>query len=361
MTFHFYWFVPTSGDGRRLGRPDPEREASLEYVIRVARAAESAGFAGILVPTGIPYLESWMVGSAILHHTERIVPLVAFRPGLISPSVAAKTAATLDQFGRGRLAVNIVTGGSPRELGQDGDFLAHDERYARTDEFLEVVRKLWREPTVVHEGRFYKIADGVLNPKNYQGREIPVYFGGSSERGKEVAAKYADVYLQWGEPVEQIADQIREVQAQAARYGRTLEFGVRMHVIVRDTEQAAWQVAEELIGEIDPEVEARMQAYFREADSVAQRRMSQLVKGNLRFGKYQWAGIGRVRKGAGTAVVGTPEQVEEVLRDYAEVGVTHFILSGYPHDEEALRFGETVLPRFQQEIKPIISAKGERV
>ncbi|WP_126429286.1 LLM class flavin-dependent oxidoreductase [Brevibacillus marinus] len=359
MGFHFYWFVPTSGDGRRLGRPDPEREPSLEYVIRVARAAESAGFEGILVPTGIPYLESWMVGSAILHHTERIIPLVAFRPGLVSPSVAAKTAATLDQFGRGRLAVNVVTGGSPYELGQDGDFLEHDVRYARTDEFLEVVKKLWRDPVVHHEGRFYKIAAGVLKPKNYVGREIPVYFGGSSERGKEVAAKHADVYLQWGEPVEQVHAQIQDVQARAARYGRTLEFGVRMHVIVRDTEQAAWQAAEELVGEIDPDVEARMQAYFQEADSEAQRRMSQLVKGDLRFGKYQWAGIGRVRKGAGTAVVGTPEQVEEVLRDYATAGVTHFILSGYPHDEEALRFGETVLPRFQRETNQMITAKGE--
>ncbi|MDI3257095.1 MAG: LLM class flavin-dependent oxidoreductase [Kyrpidia sp.] len=353
MSLHFYWFVPTSGDGRRLGLPKPEREPTLEYVVRVARAAEEAGFEGILVPTGTPYLDSWMVGSAILHHTERIVPLVAFRPGLMSPPVAAKTAATLDQFARGRLAVNVVTGGSPRELGQDGDFLAHDLRYERTDEFLDVVKKLWRLPVVNHEGRFYKIAGGVLNPKNYRGREIPVYFGGSSEAAKEVAARHADVYLQWGEPVEQVRAQIEDIKVRAARYGRAPEFGVRMHVIVRETEQEAWRAAEELVGDIDPAVEARMRDYYRDADSEAQRRMNQLLRGDFRFGKYQWAGIGRVRKGAGTAAVGTPEQVEEVLRDYAGAGVTHFILSGFPHDEEALRFGGSVLPRFRREVSRI--------
>lgn len=346
MTATFYWFVPTNGDSRYIGLPKPEREPTLDYVVQVARTAERLGFYGILVPAGTPYLESWMVASAIVHHTETIRPLVAFRPGVISPAVAAKMASTLDQFSRGRLTVNVVTGGSPFELGQDGDFVEHDARYERTDEFLQVVKKLWDGQPVNHHGKFFRVENGQLIPPNFNRRNIPIYFGGSSEAAIEVAAKHADIYLQWGEPVEQVRRQIDKVEAKAAAYGRTVEYGVRIHVIVRETEREAWEAAERLISHIDPEVERRMSNYYRETDSVAQKRMNELLKGDFRFGKYKWAGIGRVRKGAGTAIVGTPEQVKEGIEEYLDAGVKHFILSGFPHVEEAELFGERVLPLF---------------
>jgi alkanesulfonate monooxygenase len=195
------------------------------------------------------------------------------------------------------------------------------------------------------------VKNAVLKPTNYQNRTIPIYFGGSSEPAKEVAAKYADVYLQWGEPAEQIAKQIEDVKKRAEKYGRTLEYGVRIHVIVRDTEEEAWKAAERLISKIDPHTKARLNTYYQRVDSVAQQRMNALLTNEgLRFGKYKWAGIGQIRKGAGTAIVGTPEQVREGLQEYIDVGVTHFILSGYPHLEEAVRFGQSVLPLFREKV-----------
>lgn len=347
MKVRFSWFTPTNGDGERIGLTKPEREPDLDYIVAVAKTAERVGFDGILVPVGTPFLDSWMVGSAVVHHTSKIRPLIAIRPGFIAPALSAKMAATLDQFSGGRIDINIVTGGSPYELGQDGDFLSHDERYSRTSDFMNVLRKLWEEKQVDYEGPFYAVKDAVLIPRNKQPK-IPVFFGGSSDAGKEVAARHGDVYLQWGEPVEEVRRQIEDVRARAGKYGRTLEFGIRIHVIVRETEKEAWEAADRLVSDIDPAVEQRMKQYYREADSVAQSRMNRLLQGDYRFDKFKWAGIGRVRKGAGTAVVGNPEQVREGLQEYVDIGVTHFILSGFPHLEEAERTGQLLLPLFEK-------------
>ncbi|OCS84631.1 LLM class flavin-dependent oxidoreductase [Caryophanon tenue] len=346
-TPHFYWFAPTNGDGEFLGLQKPQREPSLEYLVEVAQATEEAGFEGILIPTGIPYLDSWMVGSAIIHNTKKIKPLVAFRPGFVAPTVAAKMSATLDQFAKGRLLVNVVTGGSQKELGQDGDFTEHGDRYARTGEFLDVITKSWAGETFSHEGKFFETKDAQLVPPLYQENRIPVYFGGSSDSAKEIAAQYSDVYLQWGEPVAQVKEQIEDVKARAEKLGRTLEFGIRLHIVVRETEEEAWQAAYHIISEIDDNVQEKMKNVFEETDSVAQKRMTEIARDTDRFDKYSWTGIGQVRKGAGTAIVGTPAQVEEALRDYMDVGITHFVLSGFPHVEEARRFGQDVLPRFE--------------
>ncbi|AJY74772.1 LLM class flavin-dependent oxidoreductase [Paenibacillus beijingensis] len=346
MSLHFSWFTPTNGDGARIGLPKPEREPSLNYIVNVAKMAEHVGFDGILIPVGTPFLDSWMVGSAVVHHTSRIRPLIAIRPGFIAPSLSAKMAATLDRFSGGRIDINIVTGGSPHELGQDGDFLPHDERYERTKDFMGVLQTLWNDQHVDYEGPYFSLKDAQLVPSSIQPR-IPAFFGGASEQGKEAAAQYGDVYLQWGEDVEEVGKQIEDVRAKAAKYGRTLEYGIRIHVIVRETEREAWEAAERLVADIDPAVEQRMSSYYREADSVAQQRMSRLLQGDYRFGKHKWAGIGRVRKGAGTAVVGNPEQVREGLQEYIDIGVTHFILSGFPHLEEAQRVGQLLLPQFK--------------
>lgn len=347
MSVTFFWFAPTNGDSEFIGKKEQEREPSLEYITHVARTAEKAGFEGILIPTGTPYLDSWIVGSAIVQQTEKITPLVAFRPGFIPPTLAAKMAATLDQHSKGRLAVNVVVGGSPSELAQDGDFISHDDRYQRGDEFLEVVKRLWTEKSVNHEGHYFKLNNGVLKPSNYEGRKLPLFFGGSSEAALEVAARHADVYLQWGEPVAQVRQQIEDLNERAAQHGRTIKHGVRIHIIVRETEEEAWGEVERLANNIDPEVEERVGKYYNDADSVAQMRMNDLLNGDYRFDRYKWAGIGRVRKGAGTAIVGSPEQVIESLQEYIDAGVSAFVLSGFPHDREAERFGKLVLPHFK--------------
>ncbi|WP_102693004.1 LLM class flavin-dependent oxidoreductase [Rummeliibacillus pycnus] len=343
---HFYWFAPTNGDGEFLGLKEAERNPTADYLVKVAQTAEDAGFEGILIPTGIPYLDSWMVGSAIIHRTKNIKPLVAFRPGFISPTVASKLAATFDQFAHGRLLINVVTGGSAKELGQDGDFVDHQTRYERTEEFLDVIKKSWHHHPFDHKGEFFNIEQGTLMPSLYQQDGIPIYFGGSSDIAKEIAAKSADVYLQWGEPVLKIQEQIEDVKKRATKYNRSLEFGIRIHVVVRETEEEAWEAAHHIISQVDQSVQTKMTGVFSESDSVAQKRMTEITQQGDRFDKYSWSGIGKIRKGAGTAIVGTPEQVQEALQDYIKVGVQHFILSGFPHIEEAERFGKLVLPKF---------------
>lgn len=347
MKPHFYWFAPTNGDGRYLGLKQPEREPTFEYLVDVAQTAEKAGFEGILIPTGIPYLDSWLVGSAIIHKTKYIKPLIAFRPGFVSPTVASKMAATLDQFSKGRVLVNVVTGGSEKELAQDGDYLSHQQRYERTDEFLTVVKETWRGESFHHDGEFFNVTEGKLIPTLYQEKGIPIYFGGSSDVAKEIAAKAADVYLQWGEPIASIQEQIQDVENRAKKYNRQLEYGIRIHIVVRDTEQEAWDAAYNIISKIENPVQSNLNRYYETVDSVAQKRMNVLTAENERFDQYSWAGIGKIRKGAGTAIVGTPEQVKAGLQAYIDIGVTHFILSGFPHKEEAEIFGEKVLPLFE--------------
>lgn len=349
MSVQFYWFAPTNGDGEHLGLAEPERKPTLDYLISVAQTAEQAGFEGILIPVGTPYLDSWQVGSAIIHHTEKIKTLIAFRPGFVAPTVAAKMASTLNQFSKGRVLVNIVTGGSAKELGQDGDFLEHDERYRRTDEFIDILQQSWLGEEFDCQGEFFTIQQGVLSPQTLQRQAVPIYFGGSSEAAKEVAAKSANVFLQWGEPVEQIKQQIEDIKQRAEKYGRELEFGVRIHVVVREDEEEAWEAAEKIISKVNKGVQSNMNHYYETTDSVAQKRMNELTKRNERFGKYGWTGIGKIRKGAGTALVGTPEQIREGLQEYIDAGVTHFVLSGFPHQEEAERFGKSVLPYFHDE------------
>ncbi|CAH1221458.1 Alkanesulfonate monooxygenase [Paenibacillus allorhizoplanae] len=261
MNVQFYWFAPSNGDGSQLGLKKPERAPTLDYLIKVAQTVEEQGFDGILVPVGIPFLDSWMMGSAIVHHTKRLKPLIAFRPGFIAPSLAAKMASTLDQFSKGRLTINVVTGGSPYELGQDGDFTEHDERYQRTDEFLSIIRKLWEQSTVDYDGDYFKLRQSTLIPSHVDGRKPPIYFGGSSQAALDVAAKHADIYLQWGEPVAIVKQQIAELRRKEQTYQRgPIELGIRIHVIVRETEEEAWEAAEQLLEGIEPEVEAKMAA-----------------------------------------------------------------------------------------------------
>ncbi|PAE95906.1 LLM class flavin-dependent oxidoreductase [Shouchella clausii] len=345
---HFYWYVPTNGDGYYLGLKKPDRKPTIDYIVKVSQTAEAAGFEGILIPTGIPFLDSWMVGSAIVHNTKSIKPLVAFRPGFISPTVAAKMAATLNEFSGNRVLVNIVTGGSAKELGQDGDFVAHDERYKRTGEFLDVILKSWNETCFDHDSKHFTVKQGTISPPIETLPQIPIYFGGSSDIAKDVAAKYADIYLQWGEPVAQVKAQLEDVKQRASAYGRKLENGVRLHVVVRETEEKAWAAAHNIISKIDQSIQSRMNHYYETTDSIAQTRMNELTKESEHFDKYGWSGIGRIRKGAGTALVGTPSQIREGLQDYVDAGIDHFILSGFPHVEEAEIFGNTVLPLFKE-------------
>lgn len=342
------WFLPTHGDSRYLGTSEGGRAVDLPYLSQVARAADQLGYYGVLLPTGRSCEDSWVTASALVPLTERLRFLVAVRPGLQSPTLAARMTATLDRFSGGRLLINVVTGGDPVENGGDGIFQSHAERYEITEEFLQIYKAVLAGETVEHEGKHFRIADGRLLFPPHQTPHPPLYFGGSSDAGIDVASRTIDKYLTWGEPPEAVERKLDTVREAAAKAGREVTFGIRLHVIVRDTTQKAWAAADELISRLDDATIASAQQIFARMDSVGQSRMSALHKGDrsrLEVSPNLWAGVGLVRGGAGTALVGDPDTVAERIDAYRRLGIDTFIMSGYPHLEEAYTFGELVLPR----------------
>lgn len=341
------WFLPTHGDSRYLGTSEGGRAVDLPYLTQVAKAADAIGYYGALLPTGRSCEDSWVVASALAPLTQRLRFLVAVRPGLQSPTLAARMTSTLDRISGGRLLINVVTGGDPVENKGDGIFLSHDERYEVTREFLDIYKAVLRGETVAFEGKHFRIEDGRLLFPPVQTPHPPLYFGGSSEAANAVAAEQIDKYLTWGEPPADVAAKVDHVRGLAEKAGRAVSFGIRLHVIVRETNDEAWADADRLISRLDDRTIAEAQKVFARMDSVGQSRMSRLHGGRrdkLEISPNLWAGVGLVRGGAGTALVGDAATVAERIDEYRRIGIDTFILSGYPHLEEAYRFGELVLP-----------------
>src|SRR5262245_9592531 len=234
------WFLPTHGDGRYLGTSQGGREVNFNYLRQIAQAADQLGYFGVLIPTGRSCEDSWIVASAVAPFTERLRYLVAVRPGLQSHSVAGRLNGTRDRISNRRVLVNVVTGGEPVENKGDGVFLPHDERYAATREFLNVYSDLLAGKTVNFEGKHIRIEDGRLLFHPVQSPRPPLYFGGSSDAGIDVALDHVEKYLTWGEPPAQVAEKVSRVRAAASKRGRQLSFGIRLHVIVRETNGEAW-------------------------------------------------------------------------------------------------------------------------
>jgi len=367
-----YWFIPTHGDSRHLGSARGARTADHAYFKQIAIAADSLGYEGVLIPTGRSCEDSWIVAASLIDATRRLKFLVALRPGLVAPTQSARMAATLDRLSGGRLLVNLVTGGDAEELAGDGQFLDHAARYEQSAEFI----RIWREVIArSHEGRAFDF-DGehlsvkgakLLYPPVHEATRPypPVFFGGSSGPAHELAAEQVDAYLTWGEPPAEVAKKLADVRARAAARGRRLQYGIRLHVIVRETEAEAWQAAADLVSQLDEATIAAAQARLQGMDSVGQRRMAELNRGRLNRANVRegleispnlWAGVGLVRGGAGTALVGNPQQVAERIQEYADLGLEHFILSGYPHLDEAHRFAELVFPLLPLGLREKLSA-----
>ena len=335
MPVTLHWFLPTTGDSRTdLSKGNAvgarkhldfsgasERRPTVEYIGQIARSAEQLGFDAALTPTSSWCEDAWVITAALTQVTERLRFLVAFRPGLVAPTLAAQMAATFQRVSGNRLLLNVVTGGDDVEQRRFGDFLTKDERYARAGEYLDVVRRAWEGEPVDFDGRHVRVEGAhVPNPP-----EVPpgIYLGGSSAPAIEVAARYADVYLTWGEPPAAVAEKIGRVREAAEREGRELRFGIRLHAI------------------------ARAQATLRASQSEGQARMVALHDGSkdgLEVYPNLWAGVGLVRGGAGTALVGSHAEIADRIAEYHELGIDEFILSGYPHLEEVYRVGEGVVP-----------------
>jgi alkanesulfonate monooxygenase len=345
-----FWFIPTFGDSRYLASLKGARRTTFAYLRQIAQAVDELGYYGALLPTGRSCDDSWVVASSLFPFTHKMRFLVAVRPGLMSPTLTARMAASFDQMSEGRLLINVVTGGDPVELAGDGVLLDHDERYRLTDEFLTIFRGINAQESVDFKGEHLEVRNAKLLFPGVQKPHPDLYFGGSSPAAHEVAGKHIDVYLTWGEPPEQVAEKIGEVRKIASRHGRAVSFGVRLHLIVRETEKEAWAAAEDLIRYVTDDAITAAQKVFARFDSAGQQRMSQLHAGKrekLEISPNLWAGVGLVRGGAGTALVGDPETVAERIHEYAGLGVDSFIFSGYPHLEEAYRVAELLFPLLQ--------------
>ncbi|MDH6193415.1 alkanesulfonate monooxygenase [Mycobacterium frederiksbergense] len=362
MSVTLHWFLPTYGDSRFIvggghgtpaGGAGGDREASIDYLASIVRAAERFGFTGALIPTGAWCEDAFITAALLARETTTLAFLVAFRPGLVSPTLSAQMAATFARHAPGRILLNVVVGGEAHEQRAFGDHLDKDARYRRCDEFLDVVRRLWAGETVTHRGEFVDVEEAALAlpPTPVP----PLYFGGSSAAAGPVAARHSDVYLTWGEPPAAVREKIEWIRALGEEHGRKLRFGIRLHTISRDTSEEAWAQADRLVSALDQQTVTAAQAGLARSQSEGQRRMLALHQANrvngtwgdvrsLEIAPNLWAGVGLVRGGAGTALVGSHTEVADRIAEYAEIGIDEFIFSGYPHLEELFWFGEGVVP-----------------
>ncbi|AZP72535.1 LLM class flavin-dependent oxidoreductase [Pseudomonas poae] len=328
---------------------EPDGFTYIDYIAQVAKAAELAGFEGALLPTGP---EPWIVAAALARETRRIRFLVAFQATWTLPAYAAQQAAILQHLSHGRLDWNIITGGNPANQRAQGDFLNHDQRYRRTEEFLDIIQGLWEHEQFSYEGQVYQLENGSLPPGLRDERKPGVYFSGFSEPALDVAAKHADVYLNWAEPLDKLKPHMERVRERAAQQGREVRFGLRVDLFARETEEAAWRDLRRQFDAVGNRGSSEATAFVGGSDSVGAARQTAYHQNVDRFedliiGPNLWAGFAKAKPGPTVGLVGSHENVAERLAEYRDAGFSTFILASNPHLEEALRIGQEVLPLVQ--------------
>jgi alkanesulfonate monooxygenase len=339
------WFSALCDDDYEfLGQPDPALKSSWEHCRNIVLTAEKGGFDNVLLPSGYALgIDTTIFAGAIAALTRRIRLLMAVRVGETWPPQLARQIATLDRILEGRLTVNIISSDMP------GETMASAPRYARTVEVMEILKTILNGQPLDYQGEHYKLKLDPPGVKTVSGKCPQLYFGGLSEDAREASAKAADVYLMWPDTMPAVKAIVDDMTARAARHGRTLKFGYRVHVVVRETEAAARAAADRLLSHLDAATGDAIRAKSLDATSVGVKRQAELrdaaadgyVEDNL------WTGIGRARSGCGAAIVGDPDQVLAKLQAYQAIGMEAFILSGYPHAAEADLFARHVLPRLK--------------
>ncbi|WP_067702016.1 LLM class flavin-dependent oxidoreductase [Nocardia jejuensis] len=350
MSLEFLWYIPNQVTPGHRGEPVTDAHNSLDTLTEQARALETHGWKGALLGAGWGRPDTFTLAATLAARTTTFEPLIAIRPGYWRPANFAAAAATLDQLTDGRVRVNIVSGRD--DLAAYGDSEGDQaHRYARTKEFLQVVRKLWTQERVTYQGEHFGVADSTVQPRitPRPGRPHPkLYFGGASEAAERVSATEADVQLFWGEPLEGIAERIERLRALSASLGREhppLEFGLRVTTFVRDTTEQAWTEAEAKVAEMADRHGDREQNPHRRTAVRQQRLLDLAARGEVLDdnlyttpGRYGGGGAGT------TWLVGSPEDVAKSLRRYRDLGITHFVLSDTPYLPEIERQGDQLLP-----------------
>lgn len=340
------WFSALCDDDYEfLGQPDEALKSSFEHCRNIVLTAEKGGFDNILLPSGYQLgIDSTAFAAAMAPLTRSIRMLLAVRVGEAWPPQLARQLATLDRMMQGRLNVNIISSEMP------GETMASAPRYNRTVELMMILKTLLNGQPLDHDGEFWKLKLDPPRITTHSGKCPPLYFGGLSPDARDAAAKAADVYLMWPDTMPAVREIIADMTKRAAAYGRTLKYGYRCHVIVRETEDEARAYASRLLSKLDAETGDAIRAKSLDSQSVGVQRQAQLRESAGAEGYVEdnlWTGIGRARSGCGAAIVGTPDQVVAKLKAYQAEGIEAFILSGYPHAAECDLFARHVLPHIE--------------
>jgi alkanesulfonate monooxygenase len=365
MSVEFIGYVGHFNSSETMKREGPAID--VDHIEAMAKAQDYVGFDRVLVAFNSTSAESILIAQHIANVTQRLKLMIAHRPGFTAPTLAARQLATLDQISRGRVAVHIITGGNDIELAQDGDHLTKDERYARTSEYLDIVRQEWTSATPFdYSGNYYRVDRGFGDIKPYSVSGIPVYFGGASDAAIAVAGKHADVYALWGETYEQVRELVSRVRAAAAPFGRTPRFSLSLRPVLADTEEQAWAKADRIVAEAVALRErggsgrSPNNARQNRPDGVGpanegSRRLLDAAAKGRRLDKRLWTGIAALTgaQGNSTGLVGTPDQVADAMLDYYDLGITTFLVRGFDPLVDAIQYGRELLPR----VRALIEAR----
>ncbi len=330
-----------------------------DYILRHVGALEAAGIDRLLIGAFSTWADNNQLAAFVMSRFQKIGALLAHRTGFVTPTLAARQLATLDHFGDGRLWVHIITGGSETDQARDGDFLSHDERYERTDEYLTVVKKVWEsEEPFDHEGRFYKFKGAFSSVKPFQKPRVPISFGGSSDAALRVAGKHADIYALWGEPLDKAKETLDHVRAEAARHGRNpsdIRFTLAFRTVVARTEAEAWDNAARILEKVKASAirsGGRIAPTDKLPANVGSVRLREAAARGKVLDKRLWTEVAAVSGAGGnsTALVGTPEQVAEAILDYYDIGISNFLVRGFYPTEDTVTYGREVAPLVKQGI-----------
>ncbi|WP_156109547.1 LLM class flavin-dependent oxidoreductase [Pseudomonas cremoricolorata] len=331
------------------------------FVRRFAQAHEAAGFDRVLVGYFSNAAEGVVVSSFVAAATQRLGILLAYRPGVVAPPLAARQLATLDQFSAGRLALNVVSGGNDEDLARDGDYLDHDQRYARTDEYLHALRAIWTACEPVHfDGAFYRFQGASPAVRPEQKPHIPIYFSGSSDAAIAVAAQHADTYMLWGEPLAAVDAHVRRVRAAAQAQGRDPRFSVSFRPIIADTEQAAWRKAAEVLEQVrEQRSKLGLPLHDHQPENVGSQRLLAAAQQGDVLDTRLWTGVAQLTgaRWNSTALVGTPEQVAAALGEYYRLGVSTFLIRGFDPLADTVQYGNALIPAIHAHIARLPSLR----